>query len=185
VSDPWFGVMTQVIADLTVSVERTFDADAPALFDVLADPETLGDVERATSGDRATPSDRSTTGAPADATAPPPRLSPGESYVGDVDVPIGADVASFESFFTVEKREADRLVLSGGGDADAGSFDARVVVAVADVQDGAVVRVDARLDVAGDVAAAGSRAVRAGTTRVLERYLSGVEQAVARPSSHQ
>ncbi|NHN41522.1 hypothetical protein G9C85_07705 [Halorubellus sp. JP-L1] len=182
--------MTQVIADLTVSVERTYDVDASTLFDGLADPETLGDVERATTGERESTSDHATatddhpasTDDHAAATGPPPRLSPGETYVGDVDVPIGADVVSFESYFTVEKREADRLVLAGGGDADAGSFDARVVVAIADVPEGAVVRVDAHLDVAGDVAAVGSRSVRDGITRVLERYLSGVERVVARPS---
>jgi carbon monoxide dehydrogenase subunit G len=171
--------MTQVIADLTVSVERTVDVDGDAVFDVLADPETLGWTDHVARDSTA-----------AAARDPPPRLRPGDTYVGDVDVPIANDdrpgsrdaavrgrEVSFESSFTVEHSDDARLVLSGGGDADAGSFDAHVVVAVADVPDGAVVRVDATVDVAGTVAAAGAESVRAGAATVLERYLSGVERA--------
>lgn len=171
--------MTQVISDLTVSVERTVDVDGDAAFDVLADPETLGAADRLARDSTATA-----------ARDPPPRLRPGDTYVDDVVVPVeddgrrgslDADVdgreVSFESQFTVEHTDSGRLVLSGGGDADAGSFDARVAVAVADVPDGAVVRVDATIDVAGAVAAAGAQSLRAGVAAVLERYLSVVERA--------
>lgn len=171
-------VMTQVISDLTVSVERTVNVDGDTAFAALADPETLGGTDRLA---------RDSTTA---ARGPPPRSRPGDTYVGDVVVPVdddgrrgsldagvgGRDV-SFESHFTVEYTDSGQLVLSGGGDADAGSFDARVVVAVADVPDGAVVRVDATMDVAGPVAAAGAESVRAGAVTVLERYLSVVERA--------
>jgi len=168
--------MTEVISDLTVSVERTVDVDAETVFDALANPETLGGTERVTR----------------DATAPrgpPPRLRPGDAFVGDVVVPFepsgrrgSADAGvrwsevSFDSSFTVEHSDGSRLVLSGGGDADAGSFDARVAVAVADVPDGAVLRVDATVDVAGAVAAVDAEAIRAGAAAVLDDYLSGVER---------
>jgi carbon monoxide dehydrogenase subunit G len=169
--------VTRVISDLTVSVERTVDVDGDAVFDVLADPETIGRTGRVAE-DSAVTAER----------GPPPQLRRGDTYVGDVVVPVeddgqrgpldvGGREVSFESQFTVEHSDGGRLVLSGGGDADAGSFDARVTVAVADVPDGAVVRVDATMDVAGRVAVAGAESVRASTATVLDRYLSGVERA--------
>lgn len=169
--------MTQVISDLTVSVERTVPVDAERVFDALADPETLESTDRVA---RDVTSDA--------VTGPPPRVRPGDTYVGGVDVPVGdgdqrgvldAGAASFESYFTVESLDGGRLVLSGGGDADDGSFDARVIVAVADVPEGAVVRVDATMDVAGSVAAVGAEPMRAAAAAVLDRYLSGVERVAA------
>jgi len=170
--------MTRVISDLTVSVERTVDVDGDAVFDVLSDPKTLGGTDRVARGSTTT-----------DARGPPPRLRPGDTYVGDVVVPFEASdrrgstgervrggEVSFDSYFTVEHRDGSRLVLSGGGDADVGSFDARVTVAVADVPDGAVLRVDATVDVAGAVAAVDAEAIRAGAAAVLDDYLSGVER---------
>jgi hypothetical protein len=176
--------MTQVISDLTVSVERPVDVDGDIAFDLLAHPETLGGTDRVARD-----------AAPNAARGPPPRMRPGDTYVGDVLVPLdredrygswdavtgagagaGEGGVSFESYFTVEHSDDGRLVLSGGGDADVGSFDARVAVAVADVPDGAVVRVDATMDVAGPIAAAGAESVRAAAAAVLDRYLSGVER---------
>jgi carbon monoxide dehydrogenase subunit G len=186
--------MTNVIGDLTVSVERTLDVDGETVFDVLADPETLGDVERVAREERRESTGRAgATGA--GVRDPPPQLHRGDTFVGSVAVPGGRDAdrvpdvgdgvgtgASFESYFTVEEHDAGRLVLSGGGDGDAGSFDARVVVAVADVPDGAVVRVDATMDVAGRVASLGAQRVRAAAAAVLERYLSRVDRAAASPA---
>jgi hypothetical protein len=183
------GGMTQVIADLTVSVERAFEADGETLLDVLADPSVLSSVERVRRAEETR----------AAATGPPPRPQPGDTYVGDLTVPASAaggepgrsiDVdgtspgapgvgsVAFESYFSVESYDAGRLVFTGGGDADEGSFDARIVVAVADVPGGAVVRVDAAMDVAGDVATAGAEPVREAVTALLDCYLSGVERTV-------
>lgn len=192
--------MTNVIGDLTVSVERTVNVDGETAFDVLADPETLGGVERvareASDADAYERDASTANGGGRDATVrdPPPRVRRGDTFVGDVEIPAtrdgaaaaavddgGAASVTFESYFTVERHDAGRLVLSGGGDGDAGSFDARVVVAVADVAEGAVVRVDATMDVAGEVASLGARRVRAAATTVLERYLSGVERVAASP----
>jgi carbon monoxide dehydrogenase subunit G len=171
--------MTQVISDLTVSVERTVGVDGDAVFDVLADPETLGTTDRVARDSTATA-----------ARGPPPRLRPGDTYVGDVllrveddgrrgsrDADVGGSEVSFESYFTVEHSDSGRLVLSGGGDADVGSYDARITVAVADVPEGAVLRVDATMDVAGSIAGVGAESVRASVVTVLDRYLSGVERA--------
>ncbi|MFC6953961.1 hypothetical protein [Halorubellus litoreus] len=188
--------MTNVIGDLTISVERTVDVDGETVFDVLADPETLGGAERVAREETRESTGRA--GAPgAGVRDPPPRVRRGDTFVGTVAAPAGRDAdgvpevgdgsavgtgASFESYFTVEEHDAGRLVLSGGGDGDAGSFDARVVVAVADVTEGAVVRVDATMDVAGKVASLGAQRVRAAAAAVLERYLSRVERAAASPA---
>ncbi|WP_323675376.1 hypothetical protein [Halorubellus sp. PRR65] len=186
--------MTNVIGDLTVSVERTVDVDGETVFDVLADPATLGGVDRVARDENPDAGGRE--GAPGSGVRdPPPRLRCGDTFVGEVAAPARSDAdrapdvgagatpgTAFESYFTVEGHDAGRLVLSGGGDADAGSFDARVVVAVADVPGGAVVRVDATMDVAGRVASRGARRVRAAATAVLERYLSSVERAAASPA---
>lgn len=174
--------MTQVVSDLTVSVERSFDVDGDAAFRALVDPAVVGDVERVDAADATRPEGLDAPERPgreSAETGPPPRFRAGETYVGDLPMAFEGRPASFESYFTVEATEYPRLVLSGGGDADAGSFDARVVVAVADVPDGSVVRLDATLDVAGSVAALGPETVRAGLTRAVERYFSDVERSLA------
>jgi carbon monoxide dehydrogenase subunit G len=174
--------MTRTISDLTVSVERTVDVDADAVFDAIANLGQFDGVERVVRASEQ----------PTVATGPPPGSEPGATYVGAVSVPetAGANATAastpggvtFDTYFTVDERGSRQLVLDGGGDADVGSFDAHVVVAVADVPEGAIVRVDATMDVAGDVATAGAEAVRVAAAGVLERYLSIVDRDVPRPS---
>lgn len=165
--------MTQVVSDLTVSVERTYGVDGETLFRTLLDPVLTGDAERVRTPEEPTAVVE---------TGPPPRLRAGETYVADVDVPLGPTGVSFETYVTVEDTEYPRLVLEGGGDGDAGSFDARIVVAVADVPEGSMVRFDVMMDVAGEAASPGAEPVRAAATRAVERYFSTVERELARPS---
>lgn len=164
--------MTQVVSDLTVSLERTYDVDGRTLFGAMLDPAVTGDAECVASA-----------GGPSVAeTGPPPGPKAGDTFVGDVDVPLRSLASSFETYMTVETTEYPQLMLSGGGDGDAGSFDARIVVAVVDVPEGSMVRFDVNMNVAGDVAGLGIEAVRAAATRTVERYFSTVESRLARPS---
>ena len=82
--------MTNVIGDLTISVERTLDVDGETVFDVLADPETLGAAERvAREETRASPGRARAPGA--GVRDPPPRLRRGDTFVGAVAVPGGRE----------------------------------------------------------------------------------------------
>jgi|GEM_PF-1174576 carbon monoxide dehydrogenase subunit G len=164
--------MTQVVSDLTVSVEKTYDVDGETLFRAMLDPAVAGAAERVSADDD---SSRRPSG-------PPPGLQAGETYVADVDAPLGSIASSFETYVTVEASEYPRVVLAGGGDGESGSFDARIVVAIADVPEGAMVRFDVKMDVAGEVAALGAETVRAAATRTVERYFSTVERELPRAS---
>jgi hypothetical protein len=97
--------MQHTISDLTVSVQHAFDADPRAVWRALVDrslferhAERVGDVERVSQ--ERPPPPAAGTGPQSDGQAgpdAPARVVAGETYVGDLSVPVDGVASTFET----------------------------------------------------------------------------------------